>query len=229
MNKFMMAAILCALCSFAQIGYAENAELRIEADSFKEQYVEKVNVSGSIKAGAIALPTDQVAEIESLWIDIPETDLKMVCVSIVSVDGRYEAEFSHNIEDGQSGKTKVIIPTRYEDVMKSYAPADLAVRAQIKENCKKVGRDIFASWQPDFGEDMMFFVNSEAMNDVLRLKTKGGETKSFRCIENDSDRPVAYNKGCLIKGYKDYDLSKVMIIRKNFSSYLDPVSYTFEY
>lgn len=96
-----------------------------------------------------------------MFVDIGNNPGATLCVNIISIDGRYEADFEYPIKKENHGLIQFSLPTSKGDVVESYAPDHLAVLAEVKKNCRhKKTRFAPAAWgRPDNNNTVKVFLN----------------------------------------------------------------------
>jgi hypothetical protein len=194
----------------------------IEEAQFQESYNDSVNISGSVRAGVMYMAGAEKVLPDSLFLDLlPESD-KLLCVSMISVDGRYGAEFSHKLSSDLTGLTQFQLPTEMHDVLTRYKPDQVAVLAEIKPACNDKGERIVpAAWgrPPADSSVIKVFLNSGAEKTYLKMYKKENGSDKLKCKSVRSETKTAYDTECTINEPQKYLLENTKVLRRNFGDY----------
>ena len=203
-----------------------NAEtIQITNDhQFSESFSENVSISGSVRVGVMYSSSSRYVTPDSLYIDIGLKSDQILCVKMLSVDGQYEADFAYPLAGNISGRIHFELPTRFQDVVATYTPDQLAVLAEIKSVCKGGGgRIVPASWGEPIPGDVKVYLNSGVNKTFLKLYKANGSSDKISCSPIQSGKSTAYDTVCIIPGAGSYNLERTKIIRINFGNYSKPV------
>jgi len=198
--------------------------IRLDQNQFREFFTEDVNISGSVRTGVMYQSSSQFVKPDALFIDIGTKLNQMLCVKMISVDGRYGANFQYEITGKIRGVTRFQLPTQLHEIVTGYTPEQIAVLAEIKPACKGKSKHIVpASWDKPENDSINVFLNSGGSTTYLKLYLLEGGSKKSPCQPIKADRGTAYDKECQITDPQRYELSKTKIIRTNFDSYFKPL------
>lgn len=194
---------------------------------FKESYLEKVTVSGGIRAGFMyASPLKQV-DVHQLRLylhrDVEEQDA-MLCVHMVSRDGRYAASWQYDLGVQPAGTIHAELPSKYQDQLTSYDPDALVVLAGIaKGDCASQDiRYIPASWGESQPADYFLYVNSGSTDTVIGIP---GQTQRIPCTRIAADNTIAYDTRCVIGKEMLAEPGSIFLVRSNFGNRLPNVEF----
>ena len=138
-------AALAACCVAWPAAAQEPRKIVLSDNQFKESYLEKVTVSGGIRAGFMRQSALEHIDLNELYIqlqhDVNEQDA-MLCVNMVSRDGRYAASWQYPLGVQPAGSMLVDLPSKYRTQISGYAPDALAVLAGVahKDCLAEIGR-----------------------------------------------------------------------------------------
>jgi len=214
--------IILSVFAIANTVYAETVQL--DKDQFNESFTKNVNISGSVRAGVMYRSSEKNVQPDSLYIDARSEAGKMLCVNMLSVDGQYSAHINYKLKANTNHSYTFQLPTNHHDIVTSYAPGQLAVLAEIKDECDgKGGKIVPASWGKYTPGSIKIYLNSGARTTSLKLyKIKGGSEK-IACKPVTYKKNTAYDTECSIDNINNYNLKKTKIIRKNFGNHFSPV------
>ncbi|MBU1171444.1 MAG: hypothetical protein KKD44_17970 [Proteobacteria bacterium] len=196
----------------------------LDSKQFHESYVKEVKISGSVRAGVMFQSHLMKIEPRDLYINIGETLGTDLDVKMISIDGRYEAEFSYQVKENSTGLTRFNIPTQMAHIVSQYPPDHLAVLARLKGNdTHKKDVVVPATWGKPQSKNITILLNSGVSNTHLKLYRPDGTSEKLACHKIDAGTTTAYDTECLVEDFSQYDLNKTKIIRKNFDSFYKPI------
>lgn len=151
---------VCLTLLITHISYAK--ELSYKIDGFKEDYSSNVNVSGGILTAFQFGSPSSLAQFDSLFIakDINTNNLH---IRVLSIDGKYSAEFTIEFLSTDSSWVQIKIPTKYKEQVAKYKPEDISIYAYKEEISKrrKKSHMIFpTSWGEPNLLQQKFYLNS---------------------------------------------------------------------
>lgn len=220
----VLAILLCCQAS----ALAQNQRRIVLTDNqFKESFLEKVTVSGGIRAGFMyQSPLDHV-DVHQLYIylhrDLEDQDA-MLCVSMVSRDGRYAASWQHAIGTQPAGAINVDLPSKFQEQIASYPPDALVVLAAIaKQSCSSQDMQyIPASWGEVQNSDFILYVNSGNTDTVIGIP---GQTERIPCTKITADSTIAYDTRCIVSKETLREPKSIFLLRNNFGNRLPNVEF----
>lgn len=194
---------------------------------FKESYLEKVTVSGGIRAGFMHQSNLEHIDLNKLYVhlqhDIKDQDA-MLCVNMVSRDGRYAASWQYPLGEQQTGSILVNMPSKYQDQISNYAPDSLVVLAAItKKDClSKEIQYVPVSWGDSATNDYVLYVNSGNTDTEIGIP---GSTGRIHCAKINADSTIAYDTKCMMKTDILTEPKSIFILRNNFGKRLPNVEF----
>lgn len=205
----------------------EQRRIVLNDNQFKESFLEKVTVSGGIRAGFMYQSSLGRVDIHELYIylqrDIEEQDA-MLCVNMVSRDGRYSASWQYVLGKQAAGSIAVELPTKYQEQISGYSPDALVVLAAItKKDCTSSEmKYIPTSWGRFDQSDYILYVNSGSTDTVIGIP---GATERIQCTKIIADSTIAYDTRCLVGKDILNEPKSIFLVRSNFGNRLPNVEF----
>ncbi|WP_028317128.1 hypothetical protein [Desulfobulbus elongatus] len=224
----IIGSLLVALLAGHGVALAQQKrKIVLSENQFRESFLEKVTVSGGIRAGFMyGSPLERV-DVHQLYIylhrdlDDPQA---MLCVNMVSRDGRYTASWQYALGSQPAGIINVDLPSKYREQVSSYTPDALAVLAAIAtQDCTAPDlKYIPASWGEAHQADSILYVNSGNTDTVIGIP---GHTGRIPCAKITADSTIAYDTQCVI-GKEVLDEPKsIFLVRTSFGNKLPNVEF----
>jgi len=177
-----------------------------------------------VRAGVMYDSSADYVTPTSLYIDVDSKTDQMLCVKMLSVDGKYGADFTYQLTRNISGAIQFKLPTELQNIVTSYTPDQLAVLAEIKPKCKmKGGYIVPASWGGHIQNTLKVYLNSGVSATSLKLYKVDGGRHKISCGPIENKRNTAYDTECHINDSSIYNLEKTKIIRTNFGNHSKPI------
>jgi len=220
-------AALAACCVAWPAAAQEPRKIVLSDNQFKESYLEKVTVSGGIRAGFMRQSTLEHIDLNALYIhlqhDVKEQDA-MLCVNMVSRDGRYAASWQYPLGAQPAGSMLVDLPSKYRAQVSGYAPDALAVLAGVAQKDCLAGemRYVPASWGIGSASEYVFYVNSGTTETEIGIP---GATGRIPCTKIVADSAIAYDTQCLAPNHLIAEPKSIFILRNNFGNKLPHVEF----
>lgn len=233
-SPLMRRAALAALCggllllSPAGASWAQSPRKIVLNDGqFKESFLEKVTVSGGIRAGFMYPSSLARVDLQQLYIHLQrpvEEAEAMLCVNMVSRDGRYTASWQYGLGPQQPGAIQVDIPSKYQEQISAYAPDALVVLAGItvKDCLSTEMRYIPASWGMPTAPESVLYVNSGNTDTEIGIP---GLTERIACTKIGADSTIAYDTQCVVRNDLLKEQKSLFLLRKNFGNRLPHVEF----
>ncbi|ADW16211.1 hypothetical protein Despr_0017 [Desulfobulbus propionicus DSM 2032] len=194
---------------------------------FKESYLEKVTVSGGVRAGFMQRSTLPHVDLQALSIHLQrpvDEEDAMLCVNMVSRDGRYTASWQYALGKQPPGPIAVNMPSKYQEQLAAYTPDALAVLAGIarKDCLSPEMRYVPASWGADTADDYVLYVNSSNTDTEIGIP---GAKERIPCTRIAADNAIAYDTQCVLKRELLLEPKSIYLLRKNFGNRLPNVEF----
>lgn len=220
-----LLSILTVLCwpSFADA--QGQRKIVLGEKQFRESFLQKVTVSGGIRAGFMFKSASNRVDVHDLFIHLPHDvneQEAMLCVTMVSRDGRYTASWEYAIGMQPSGAIAVNLPSKYQEQIANYSTDELVVLAAItsKDCLSGEMRYVPSSWGETDTSDYVLYVNSGSEDTVVAIP---GRTERVPCEKIKSDGTVAFDTKCTIGRELVGDAKSIYLLRNNFGKRLPNV------
>jgi hypothetical protein len=208
--------------------FAEEAQKIVLTESqFKESFLDKVVVSGGVRAGFMYQSSLKKIDINQLQVHLRQEtkdENALLCVTMVSRDGRYSAIWDYPLGKKTTGSISVNLPSKYSKQISDYSSDSLVVLAAITTgDCSNNNISyIPTSWGTSAGSEFLLFVNSGGLDTDIGIP---GESKKISCSKIEADNTVAYDTLCKIEKEHLVDPKSIYLIRKNFSNRLPLIEF----
>lgn len=220
---------LCAaLVTMHSSAFAQSQrKIVLSENQFKESFLEKVTVSGGIRAGFMYNSSLVHVDVHKLFIylhrDLDDQDA-MLCVNMVSRDGRYAASWQHNIGKQAAGAINIELPSKYQEQIANYTPDALVVLAAItKNNCSSPeAKYIPASWGDVKQSDFVLYVNSGNTDTVIGIP---GQAERIPCTKIAAESTIAFDTKCIVSRDILMEPKSIFFVRTSFGNRLPNVEF----
>jgi len=230
MRSFFVSSLYSAAVLFALLTNAEAQEQRrivLNDTQFKESFLEKVTVSGGIRAGFMHQSPLEHVDINELYVhlqhDVEEQDA-MLCVNMVSRDGRYSASWEYALGKQSAGSIAVNMPSKYKDQISGYSTDALVVLAAItKKDCTSSEmKYVPTSWGEASKSDYVLYVNSGNIDTIIGIP---GHAERIQCSRIIADSTIAYDTRCVVGKDILNEPKSIFLVRNNFGNRLPNVEF----
>ncbi len=229
-RSFFVSSLYSAAVIFALLTNAEAQEQRrivLNDTQFKESFLEKVTVSGGIRAGFMHQSPLEHVDINELYVhlqhDVEEQDA-MLCVNMVSRDGRYSASWEYALGKQSAGSIAVNMPSKYKDEISGYSTDALVVLAAItKKDCTSSEmKYVPTSWGEANKSDYVLYVNSGNIDTIIGIP---GHAERIQCSRIIADSTIAYDTRCVVGKDILNEPKSIFLVRNNFGNRLPNVEF----
>lgn len=221
-----LLSVTATLFAFLSNGLAQEQRVIVLGDNqFKESFLQKVTVSGGIRAGFMLPSAVERVDMNQLFIHLQQAvDEKeaMLCVNMVSRDGRYTASWEYALGPQSPGSLAVNLPSKYKEQIAGYSPDSLVVLASVtKKDCAS-GDDIYvpASWGQPHKSEYEIYVNSGNTDTVIGIP---GHAERIKCAKIAAESTVAYDTKCVVEKDAVKEAKSIFLVRSNFGNRLPNV------
>ena len=231
MTRYFFRPLLYAttvIFCFATHSVAEDQRrIVLNEKQFKESFLDTVSVSGGIRAGFMYQSPLEHVDINELYVnlqhDIEDQDA-VLCVNMVSRDGRYSASWDYALGKQAAGSIAVTLPSKYQTQVSSYSPDALVVLAAIaKKECGSGEmKYVPTSWGAATKSDYILYVNSGNTDTIIGIP---GQTERIQCAKITADSTIAYDTRCIIAKDILDEPKSIFLVRKNFGNRLPNVEF----
>jgi hypothetical protein len=214
--------------ALTQAGAEEPRMIVLQDAQFKESFLEKVTVSGGVRAGFMYKSSLDHIDLHQLYIhlhhDVVEPD-SMLCVNMVSRDGRYSATWEYALGKQPAGSIAVNLPSKYQDQLASYPPDALVVLASItrKDCTTNETKYVPASWGNINKSEYILYVNSGNTDTIIGIP---GQKERIQCSKIVGDSVIAYDTRCVIGNDLLSEPKSIFLVRNNFGNRLPNVEFS---
>ena len=159
-----------------------------------------------VVVGLMADPQGTLLNPARLFVDLPAGGPPLLCVTIVSLDGRFEASLEYTPQ-GATGRLPLVGPTQHLRELRDYTPEQMAVLAHLAERCNRsVTEYVVASWAPYVPDGRVMVMVNAREPTVIRpapppseTSPAPSETGMTECPELREPRAVAFNRICRLR------------------------------
>jgi hypothetical protein len=195
-----LAAALVPLDLAAQTrGNAQVVYAYVNAD---ESYVDRVLIgSDGVLVGLETGQADGSLERDQLTVHLPAMDADSLCVSIRSIDGRYEGTFQFAARLMRPGPVLVDVRSpEYPRERAAYGPEHLAVHASLASSCSRGrGSLVMVGRTRARPTALRLSLNADAgMLVRAEITSPPPGTAPVRCPLLDEPNPYAFNRTCAV-------------------------------
>lgn len=222
------AALFSTLfCRPELVSAQQQRKIVLSQNQFQESFLEKVTVSGGIRAGFMQQSLLSKVDLEQLYIhvlrDIEEPSA-MLCVNMVSRDGRYAASWQYDLGKQTAGLLQIEIPSKYQEKISSYTPDSLVILAAISQQDCATGnlKYLPASWGPANDRNYLLYINSgntETSTGIPGMAERG------TCTKISADSTIAYDTTCTVNKELLATPRSIFVLRNNFGNRLPNVEF----
>lgn len=208
-------------------GAQEQRRIVLDNTQFKESFLDKVTVSGGIRAGFMYQSPLGRIDIHELNVhlqrDIDDQDA-MLCVNMVSRDGRYSASWEYALGKQPAGSIVVDLPSKYQEQISGYAPDALVVLAGItKKECTSTEiKYVPTSWGGINKSDYILYVNSGNTDTIIGIP---GHAERIQCAKIVAESTIAYDTRCVVGRDILNEPKSIFFVRNNFGNRLPNVEF----
>lgn len=224
----VLATFLLVLsCPATGLCTQEQRKIVLSERQFRESYLDKVTVSGGIRAGFMYPSSLEHVDTQKLFIhlrqDVAESEA-LLCVNMVSRDGRYAASWEYGIGGQPAGAIGVSLPSRYQSQLADYNPEALVVLAGVtsRDCTSQEIRYTPASWGQATDSDYVLYVNSGNTETSIGIP---GQTARIPCSRIKAETTVAYDTRCVVGREMLGEPKSIYLLRSNFGNKLPNVEF----
>lgn len=170
--------------------------------SAHERYVDRVLIgSDGVLVGLEAGRADGSLPRDQLIVHLPATDADSLCVSMRSIDGRYEGTFQFAARSLPRGPVLVDVRSPgYSRERAAYAPERLAVHALLAGSCSRgTGTMVLAGRTRAAPAALRLSLNADAgMLVRAQMAPAAPASEPVRCPLVSEPNPYAFNRTCTV-------------------------------
>ncbi|MDG5491195.1 hypothetical protein [Psychroserpens sp. SPM9] len=199
-NKFLLLLILFVSLNSNKL-FSQSSSTSLEPINLEENWTNNRPINGEKRVGILSYTKLKFINPEYLTVLIPDSESDFLCLSIVSLDGRYSAKLNYDISKEAPGLIKLHFPTKHKSKLRKYSPEEITVLASIGSNCNTSSNSfVLTTWDKDVSEDFFIvYINTRNQASIIAFENNEIEfEKDFSKIESDNYLKVAYNQSCKI-------------------------------
>ena len=226
-SLLLATLVLGSLYQVETASAEQQRKIVLSQNQFQESFLEKVTVSGGIRAGFMQQSLLSKVDLEQLYIhvlrDIEEPSA-MLCVNMVSRDGRYAASWQYDLGKQPAGLLQMEIPSKYQEKISSYTPDSLVILAAITQQDCATGtlKYLPASWGPATDTNYQLYINSGNTETSIGIP---GLAERGTCTKISADSTIAYDTTCVVKKELLTTPRSLFVLRNNFGNRLPNVEF----
>lgn len=207
----MIRIIAISMCFLSSSVFAE---IVVSNNSVNESYSQNVKVVGEFLVGVQLKNKDNKRLLHVLF---PKDTSGFLCIALSSIDGKYKATLSHQIETPVSGTTKINFKSNYPGILSDYSNQEIAISSSIRPSCDShaISKRLVSSWSDDTSDELILLIRSNARKDVAYIPAKNNYVVKSKCKKIRKSYNVSYDKYCSIKGLDLSKISQIEVVRKN--------------
>ena len=107
----------------------------LEPRSFDENMRSDIPVSGNFLKGILATDVNTNIDPNNLFVWLPSSSRKLLCLTVDSRDGIYHAKVEYDIAGKPEGFFRLKIPTKHKSNLQGYKARELAILPHISSTC----------------------------------------------------------------------------------------------
>jgi hypothetical protein len=179
-------ALVTLLCAAVTDGAAQTLQPR---GPLKERLYNRVPVSGAVVVGLRAQPTEGHVDPHNLWALIPEHLESLLCVSLVSPDGRYEGSAEYEIAGMSPGRYRLQFPTRYAAQLRGFVADEFGTFAVASSSCSSADLARSALSSSGVSAIVIAWTPIESPDSVV-IQVQSGQTSAVVQLNDPSSRQI---------------------------------------
>lgn len=204
-------------------------EEALEGRILKEQWVQDVAVSGGVRVGIMASPAAALVDPDHFTVYLPDVPgARVLCVEISSRDGRYSAAIEYDLTGVGAGPHRLgLRNAQYRGELGTYAQAELAVLARLREECGAPGESedpfVVAGWGAERGvTTVTVLLNSRVPAEVVG-EVEGRMAFRVPCSDLEGGT-TTFNLRCDLDGTLLTPTTELYVVRRRGTRTLAPVA-----
>jgi hypothetical protein len=154
-----------------------------------------------VRVGVMAFERESPIYDDYVFVWLPESTAQVICVSLTSIDGIYEARVEYDFPSRYPrGRVRLHLTSEAEDVIRRYTPERLAILARLGTDCERgeTGPFLLASWSPQ-ADPRTAVVLLAARADWTVIAGIQPATPEIRCLSINDPTALEYDARCLVR------------------------------
>jgi len=173
-----------------------------------ERFYASVPVGGAVLVGVRAHPASGHIDPNNLWAIIPAPSERLLCVSLVSPDGRYQGSAEYDIAAVRPGRYRLALPTHFAPVLRGFAAQEFGAFAVEAPSCDALALArltssnrgavaVVLAWGPDESVDSVaIHVQTDQTSAVVHLE--GSPSRQIPCRPATGPSIVVFDAVCVV-------------------------------
>jgi hypothetical protein len=212
------AAALCAATWAVGQAEAQGAGSVLEPLRFQEAFNNIVALPGGVLFGVAIGDIEPLADASRIAIDFRGGTASRLCVSVLSIDGRYWAKLEFDISNLPSGTYRVRFPTSYAAELGRFRRYEVAVNPELSDQCRDgpiKGYGAVRWTQAASDAQVTLLVNSSDVRTTLEVPHRYGGSVRYDCkaLSTRITGPYHYNSICTAEISSDLNLQQAQLMR----------------
>lgn len=206
-----------------------NAVVVMDESQLNESFIDKVNVSGGVRAGLMLNGSKQSVDFDQLYIYTGDGNEPLansiLCVSMISNDGRYTSNWEYPLNQQKRSTITFSLKSRHKEQLAAYASSELVVLAAVaQESCESKNLEyVPASWGFVQNGNYVLFVNSGGADAAISIP---GRKERIPCDSILNGKTIAYDKKCEVDKSLIMQTKRMYLQRTNFNNKLPDIKIT---
>lgn len=152
----------------------------------QETFQKRIPVGGRIVVSVSAVDPPGRVDPRSLWALIPVDPGRVLCVNLLSADGRYQAQVEYDLAGVAPGPHRLEFPTKYAPELSGFSTADFGVLAMGVDDCNS-----FDGSQVETPKVAVTLWSVPRSLDFIVVKVQTGQTSAVLYVEGARTGPIA--------------------------------------
>lgn len=194
-----------------------------------EQWVADVAVSGGVRVGVMASPSEAGVDPDAFTVFLPgplATDA--LCVEISSRDGRYSARIEYDLAGAEAGALRLgLANTRHGSELGAYSEIELAILARLRDGCAAPADAeapfVVAGWRAGAAPDVVTVLLNSRIPAEIVGEDGGRQTLRVRCSDLEGGT-TAFNLRCDLDPSLLSPTTSLYVVRRRGTRTLTPVA-----
>lgn len=149
-----------------------------------------------VVVGLMPHPQRGRPDLTRLYAYLPGGAQGVLCVTIASRDGRYEAWMEYTPGEA-SGRITLSRTTEHLRELRDYPPEQLALLAHLGDGCRRTVREyVVASWGPQEPNGRVMVMVNARQPAAIRAPAGAAETETTECQQLRESRVIAFSQVC---------------------------------
>jgi hypothetical protein len=185
---------------------------------FQEDFTNTVALGPALIHGVAIGDLEPAVEVGQIAVDFAGGIANRLCVSMLSIDGRYWARLEFDISNRRSGTYQVRFPTTHAADLRRYRRYEVAVNPILSDQCddgtiRGFGAVLWAPREP--ATQVALLINASGLRTILEVPDRDGGSIKYQCgpLAGHVPGPFYYDTVCNAEIDSSLDLQRARLIR----------------